>query len=795
MPMKPRKDESQTDFMARCMHETFGADAPADRTQEQAVAICMSYWREEHGGSPPKAAEVDRIIARWKRILAKDMEDIDESIVPYPEPDETEEEFIDRCVDEVIQASDVDVDESDAEDICSLHWEERAASKDSVVHKTHSEDVQGMEFVLSDETPDRMGDIITASGWVFENFNKNPIALFNHRADFPIGRWENLRIEGTSLRGRMIMAPAGTSSRIDEIRKLIDAGILRAVSVGFVDIESEPLSKKDPWSGRKFTKQELIETSLVSVPANPNALAVAKSLGISPATIDMVFAGTGERGQVRRRGLTGGIATRKTSNRRSKVMTTLAQRIKDIEAAILDRKDKLAAHLEKLDDSNVSDADLKVSKDLNDEIGRLEEQHETLVASEKLLGDATTRDSNSSNGRATRSLSTVLAPRQTATAPAPARPALIKVHKELDVLDYFVRSALVTYAAKAQGRLADAVRQEIYGDDEGTRVMCEVVLRSASAPALTTVTGWAAELVQQTYTDLMPLLMPKAVLTRLAGRGLTLSFGRYGKINIPTRSRTPTIAGSFVGEGMPIPVRMGAFTSQALTPKKMAVITTWTREMDDHSLPAIEGLLREAIQQDTTVAVDSVLLDSNAATTIRPAGLLNGVAAIGPTAGGGVAAIVGDIKLLVGALTTNLYGNLRNLVLLMNPAELLSASLATAPNTGIFPFKADIAAGNLNGIPFIDSSTVPAKTVILIDAADFVVAGGEAPRMDMSDQATLHMEDTTPLELVGTGSPGTVASPQRSLFQTDSLALRMVMPLNWLQRRAGTLAWTQNVTW
>jgi hypothetical protein len=40
-----------------------------------------------------------------------------------------------------------------------------------------------------------------------------------------------------------------------------------------------------------------------------------------------------------------------------------------------------------------------------------------------------------------------------------------------------------------------------------------------------------------------------------------------------------------------------------------------------------------------------------------------------------------------------------------------------------------------------------------------------------------------------------VAAPQRSLFQTDSLALRMVLPLNWVMRRTGVVAWTQNVTW
>jgi len=162
--------------------------------------------------------------------------------------------------------------------------------------------------------------------------------------------------------------------------------------------------------------------------------------------------------------------------------------------------------------------------------------------------------------------------------------------------------------------------------------------------------------------------------------------------------------------------------------------------------------------------------------------------------GGGIAAVVGDLKALVGALTTNLYGNIRTPAWLMNPGEMLSASLATAANTGLFPFMDQIDRGVLGGIPIIDSATVPSKTVILIDASDFVTMNGDAVRMELSDTATLHMEDTTPLDLVS-GSPGTVASPQRSLFQTDSIALRMIAPLNWAIRRPGTVAWTQNVTW
>jgi HK97 family phage major capsid protein len=463
----------------------------------------------------------------------------------------------------------------------------------------------------------------------------------------------------------------------------------------------------------------------------------------------------------------------------------------DLEAQIVSKRDQLEAHLEKQDDSNVSDADLELTTRLNAEIVQLERTRAGLVEAEKALAGHTAAGEQSTRGR---SLSTTTAiSTERAQGYQAAAPAIVHNRKELDPIDYIVRSATVTYLAKAAGKTEDEIRQRVYGDDAMTKVVCDMVTRSASAPALTTVTGWAAELAQTVYTALMPLLMPNGLLPRLAAKGLTLAFGTAGRISIPTRSRTPTLAGSFVGEGLPIPVRQGAFTSQLLTPKKMAVITTWTREMNDHSTPAIEGLLREAIQQDTAVAVDSVLIDANPATVIRPAGLLNGVSVTTATSGGGIAALIGDITGLVNAIAASTFGNVRNPAWLMNPTDVLRASLATAANTGVFPFRDEVGRGTLNTIPIIDSSTVPAKTVILVDAADFVMAGGGAPRMEMSDQATLHMEDTTPLELVA--SPSTVAAPQRSLFQTDSLALRMVLPLNWVQRRAGTVAWTQNVTW
>ena len=471
-------------------------------------------------------------------------------------------------------------------------------------------------------------------------------------------------------------------------------------------------------------------------------------------------------------------------------MSGLAQRIMTLEAQIVAKRDELEDHLNKMDDTNVSDADLETTGRLNADIAQLEKTRAALVDSEKLL-TKNLLDEDGHGGSRSRSLSTtVITPeRERVTSPA----IIVNRKKDFDLVDYLVRAATVTYVSKVTGKSVEETRLRVYGDDDGTHVFCDIVTRAASAPAMTTVTGWAAELVHTTYADLMPILMPQAILTRVAPKGLTLSFGQTGRIVIPTRSRTPSLAGSFVGEGLAIPVRQGMFTSQTLTPKKMAVISTWTREMGDHSIPAIEGLIREAIQQDTSVAIDTVLIDANPATTIRPAGLLNGVAATTATAGGGIAAFIGDLTALIGAVSAGTYGNVRAPVWLANQTDMLRAALLQAPNTGIFPFRDEIARGMLNNIPIIDSATVPTKTLTLVDAADFVVAGGEAPRMEMSDQATLHMEDTNPTDLVA--SPSTVAAPQRSLFQTDSLALRMIMPLNWIQRRAGTVAWTQNVTW
>jgi len=844
MPMNPHKGEKQDAFMARCVPDLMGPNKDK-RPQDQAVAACLSIWRKDKGEPEPSksATQVSDIIRRWHKKFGADPSlamIIKIADCPEPEDDETKQEYMDRCMDEV--GDDGDTGDYSAEDACELTWEDEGepysglmedSGHKGLVHKTATTEEKGMEFILSDATPDRFGDIVDPKGWDFKSFTRNPIALFNHDPNFIVGSWKGLRVHDEALRGHLTLAPKGTSARIDEIRSLVEAGILKAVSVGFKPVESKPREdgrqphQRGPFDmgGMIYTKSELVETSLVSIPANPNALAVAKSLRISKETQALVFrehAGKesgvvsksgaqhrAEHGRERARAITAEHGKSKPAVRGQTIM--LSQRIQDAEKTVVRMRDELNEHLATIDDANPDPGLVEVTEGLTTKLASAERNLAALKAAEARLanGGGTTSNGGDGDGNlpaviernknammgatAFRQVNAdrAIAERMVGTGPRPFGLA----PKKVSPVDFLIRQGVVAAFSHATRKNPDEVRQLIYGNDDCTRAYIDYVAKAASAAAMTSVTGWAAELVQQVYGDFLQLLGPTTVMPALSAMGLTLTFGRAGKINIPSRSATPSIAGSFVGEGQPIPVRQAAFVTQALTPKKLGVITSWTREIDEHSLPAIEGVLRDSIAIDTGIAIDVVLLDTNAATTIRPAGIRSGVAGLTPTAGGGFNALIGDLTGLAGALLTATAGHIRSGVFLMNPQQAMSIGFMQPPNAAapLFPLRDEIQAGRLAGFRVIISANVPLKTVIFLDAADFVSVGSESPRFEVSDQATLHYEDTNPSDITG-GTPSP-AVPVRSLWQTDSIALRLVWPLNWTLRRPGMVAWVAGVTW
>ncbi len=120
---------------------------------------------------------------------------------------------------------------------------------------------------------DRAGDIIEHDAWTkggLENFKNNPVILFNHNYDRPIGRAKELSVgeNGLDITARI-------SKSANEIKDLIKDGVLGAFSVGFKVKDAEYMTETD---GYKIKDAELFEVSVVSVPCNQNAVfSIAKS--------------------------------------------------------------------------------------------------------------------------------------------------------------------------------------------------------------------------------------------------------------------------------------------------------------------------------------------------------------------------------------------------------------------------------------------------------------------------------------------------------------------------------------
>lgn len=635
-----------------------------------------------------------------------------------------------------------------------------------MIFKTVASD-GGLEFVLSDETVDRYGDIIEAKGWVLTNFKKNPIALFAHSGVFPIGTWSNLRVEGSKLIGKLNLAARGTSARIDELISLVEQGILRAVSVGFVPIKSEPINPDRPYGPQKYTKQELIETSLVSVPANPAALALAKSLNISDETMSLAF---GEQAEVRRRDVSATgkqAATTPTERSVSRVdrptsqskatttMKTLSQRIEDAQTALVAKKDKLSEL------TGADELDVTAIGELTSQIDSEEKTLAALKAAEAKIGAGARSETGP-------------------TVPAQARKPL--GHHEKDGMDLLVKALVVRGVAHFGNMSIEKALEARYPGHEAVGI----IAKADQTIGTTGTSGWASELVQTAYFGFLQALTGHSIFPDLLGRGLSLTFDRWGTLSLPRRT-AGTAGGGFVAEGFPI--RVGKITTAAatLTPKKMGVIVAFSKELAKRSTPAIEGIVRQAILEDTAATLDPILLDATASSSSRPAGLLNGVSAVGTGYGGGdYQAVREDIRALLAPFHAANAAD--GIVVLMNPAQGLNMSLMEGP-MGDPNWLQRIK----DRVTFIESTHVTANRLIAIRASDFAGAGGD-PDFDVSEQATIHMEDTTPLEIVS-GTGPTTADPVRSLWQTASVGVRMLMDVSWTMRQTGMVQWVDTTTW
>ena len=112
---------------------------------------------------------------------------------------------------------------------------------------------------------DRDGEILDPNGWKLQNFKKAPRLLWAHDAwSLPIGKVNNIEVDS---KGRLVFDAEFAEKENDFAKKVADlvrGGFLNTFSVGFKPLEFDDETNT-------FKKMELLEISMVNVPANPEA--------------------------------------------------------------------------------------------------------------------------------------------------------------------------------------------------------------------------------------------------------------------------------------------------------------------------------------------------------------------------------------------------------------------------------------------------------------------------------------------------------------------------------------------
>lgn len=338
-----------------------------------------------------------------------------------------------------------------------------------------------------------------------------------------------------------------------------------------------------------------------------------------------------------------------------------------------------------------------------------------------------------------------------------------------------VRSIAVKLVAETKpGIDPDVLAKHLFGNGAPSMRSLSGLMRvkAAVSPAMTSVPGWAGDLVgDEVYMAGLAILAPQSAYGQLTAAGLRVELPSSGSaVRIPTAKVDADPPDVFVAEGGAIPARSRFFESHPLATFKAALLSVTTGDLIKKSPATIEVILARLLAQDIARAVDKVLVSANPATSVRPAGLLNGATVVtASTATDPAVAAAADITALITALADPLPAE--RPFLLMNAKQAIALDL-------LYPAA---------GLPIIISEFVPADTVSAVDAADF--ASGATPDSfdpSVSTEALIH-SDSAPVVDVMTGSP------DMSLWQQDCQGIRLIEDISWqLLTAASTMT---GVTW
>ena len=584
--------------------------------------------------------------------------------------------------------------------------------------------------IASTPEPDRMGDIVEPLGVTY----KNPLPLLlYHDAKKPVGQvtFKKPTADGLEFSASLptIDAPGTLRDRVEEAWQSLKAGLLAGVSIGFRSIE-EAFNKDT--GGFRFLKTEVLELSLVAIPANADAtIHTIKELDLAAPgrhpsrdrdTLPIVRVDKDAR-PMEQKTINEQITSFETSRaakhaRMTAIMTKSADAGATLDQAETDEYDGLTAELKAIDAHLV----------------RLKALEATAVTKATPITAATPEQASL----------------QRSGVP------IISVKANVAPGTAFIRYCQAL--AVSRGSTMQAVEYAKRWQDSTPEV--ELVLKAAVAAGTTTDASWAGPLApMKPLTDeFLALLRPATILGKVPG------FVRV-PFNVSVASQTGGGTYQWVGQGAPKPVGKLAFATITLGVTKCAGIIVITEELARTSTPSAEEVIRRDMVAGIAAYLDQQFIDP----------------AVAAVAGVAPANARTDVAAMANAMTA-LNISTAGAVLVLSETNALAFTNALNPlGQPLFPAMSQ-QGGTIMGYQAI-TSQVAGTTVALIQPNQVLYADDGGVTIDVSREASVQMD--TALD-----SPPLATTILTSLWQNNLVGLRAERFINWKKARTGCVQYT-----
>jgi HK97 family phage prohead protease len=637
--------------------------------------------------------------------------------------------------------------------------------------KQVDEDARQITGMATTPAPDRIGDVVEPGGAEF----KLPMALlWQHDSSQPIGHVTHAKVTkaGIEIVAKIarLAEPGRLRDRLDEAWQSIKAGLVQGLSIGFKPIEHEFIAET---KGMRFTKWSWLELSAVTIPANAEAtIATVKSID----TAQRAAPGQTTPHRVVRLNPPGASGSSQQKSAQEGAMKTYAEQITALEnkrAATFAAQESVAQ--KGLDDDRTMDESETEAFDnhqatiesIDKQLGRLRLLEQNIAKAAKPVVVADPRSGSDTRGGS----------------------IIVRAQPKLEPGIELARQVKVKIVSRMTSERVADVAAMMYGSDSEVAAFYKTAV-----PAATTITGnWAANLIGAetggaAVAAFLEYLRPRTILGRFGTNGIPSL--RSVPFRVPIVTQTGAGAGYWVGEAAAKPLTSFAFTRTTLLPLKVANICVLSIENIKYSSPKSDAIVRDQLAAALRARLDTdFITPSKAAVSgISPASITNGAAAIVSTGDD-----ADDIRLDIRSLLAkfNAANNpVTSGVFVMTSACAQALAMMVNPlGQQEFPTMSP-TGGTVYGMPVIASDYVPSALVVLLNTEDIFLADEGDVAIDTSQEASLEMSDA-PTHNSSTPTGVSLVS----MFQTNSVAVRAEMIVNWMRARSQSVAYLTSADW